>query len=116
MHGRFRPALSEVARARAMTAGALRRWQMEADIPSVELVVSEMLAQAVRRGAGEIELRVEARGDRMRVGVYEPAFPPSEGGPLWFVGDVAADWGRRRHQGRTVTWADCPRGVGIDVA
>jgi hypothetical protein len=99
-----------------MTATALRGWQMDADVPAIELVVSEMLAQAVRRAAGDIELHVAATGDVVRVEVHEPAFPPSEAGPLWFVSDVAAAWGRRRHTGRTVTWADCRRAVGIDVA
>lgn len=99
-----------------MVAGALRRWQMDGNVPSVELVVSELLAQAVRRGGGEIGVRVVVTGDHVQVEVDEPAFPPSEAGPLWFVDEVAAAWGRRRQTGRTVTWATCARVAGADVA
>jgi hypothetical protein len=120
LEGRFRPALSEVARARRWTASALRGWRMAGDVPDVELVVSEMLAQAVRRGSPDIEVRLRVRGEIVRVEVHEAAFPTAEAGPLWFVSDVAAAWGRDRARGRTVTWANCRRsaeaGTGADVA
>ena len=122
VEGRFRPALSEVARARRWTANALLTWQMAGDVPDIELVVSEMLAQAVRRGSPEIEVRLRATGEVVRVEVHEAAFPTAEAGPLWFVSDVAAAWGREPARGRTVTWANCRRsagagaGAGVDVA
>lgn len=116
VEGRFRPVRGEVARARRLIATALADWGMGADLPAVELIVSEMVAQAVRRGSPDIDLHLDARGDTVRVEVHEPAFPVSEASPLWFVDDVAVDWGRQRRGSRTVTWATCHRAAGMGVA
>lgn len=116
MEGRFRPARGEVSRARRLIATALADWRMAADLPAVELIVSEMLAEAVRRGAAEIDLHLDASDDTLRIEVHEPAFPVSDAGPLWFVDGVAVDWGRQQLGDRVVTWATCRRAAGMDVA
>jgi hypothetical protein len=89
---------------------------MSADVPAIELVVSEMLAQAVRRGSPDITLTLAATDEVVRVEVHEEPFPASDAGGLWFVSDVATSWGTTRSGGRTVTWATCRREAGADVA
>lgn len=97
--------VSEVARGRRVAAEALLAWGDDAALPAVELLVSEMVGAAVRRAAGDVELRLRSSGAAVVVEVDEPACAPGEASSLWFAGDVAADWGREDAAGRTVTWA-----------
>lgn len=94
----------EVARARRVAADALLAWGDRAALPAVELLVSEMVGAAVRRATGDVELRLRSSGGEVLVEVDAPG--GDAGGPsLWFVGDVAAEWGCHDDAGRTVTWA-----------
>jgi anti-sigma regulatory factor (Ser/Thr protein kinase) len=97
----------EVARARRMSAAALRSWGMDGDVPAIELAVSELVAHAVRDGDGPAEMRLSADGDTIRLEVTDLGSGKSRDHRelgLWFVDEVADDWGIDRHPGRTRVW------------
>lgn len=96
-----------------MTAAALRSWGMDDEVPAIELAVSELLAHAVRNGAGPADLRLSAEGDTIRLEVMhlgdDVAAPRPERGRqrdsgLWFVDEVADDWGVDDGPGATRVW------------
>jgi hypothetical protein len=95
-----------VARARRLSADALRSWGMDSDVPAIELAVSELVAHAVRDGNGPAEMQLSAEGDTIRLEVTDLA--GDAGGidelGLWFVDEVADDWGVDRHPDRTRVW------------
>jgi anti-sigma regulatory factor (Ser/Thr protein kinase) len=117
-----------VARARRMSAAALRSWGMDGDVPAIELAVSELVAHAVRDGDGPAEMRLSADGDTIRLEVTdlggrsakqterterterngerhgEKTLEPRHELGLWFVDEVADDWGVDRRPGRTRVW------------
>jgi anti-sigma regulatory factor (Ser/Thr protein kinase) len=111
-----------VARARRMCTAALRSWGMDGDVPAIELAVSELVAHAVRDGDGPAEMRLSADGDTIRLEVTdlggrsakqterngerngEKILEPRHELGLWFVDEVADDWGVDRRPGRTRVW------------
>lgn len=115
----YERAPSEVARARRTTAAALRSWGLDGDLPAIELAVSELVAHAVRGdGDGPAEMRLSADGDTIRLEVIDPGrgigalrrAAPSPGREarggwgLWFVDEVADDWGVDDAPDRTRVW------------
>jgi hypothetical protein len=144
--GSFRRDPGEVARARRMSAAALRSWGMDDEVPAIELAVSELVARAVRNGEGPAEMRLSATEGLIRLEVTdpsrrEPAFGPGpepspwlahgddhgddglghdgdgdghddnadererrRGLGLWFVDEVADDWGVEHRPGATRVW------------
>ncbi|MFD6417121.1 SpoIIE family protein phosphatase [Streptomyces sp. NPDC060194] len=101
-----------VGRARELTRGQLVAWELEPLIDTVELLVSELVTNALRYGEGEIRLRLLR--DRTLVcevwdsGLVQPrrrrARDTDEGGRgLQLVGLLSAAWGSRRTpRGKTV--------------
>ncbi|GLF94444.1 SpoIIE family protein phosphatase [Streptomyces yaizuensis] len=101
-----------VGRARELARGLLVSWQLEPLIDTVELLVSELVTNALRYGEGEIRLRLLR--DRTLVcevwdsGLVQPrrrrARDTDEGGRgLQLVGLLSAAWGSRRTpRGKTV--------------
>ena len=99
----FAPDPSAPGAARRMSRRALADWQLEVLAPVVELLVSEVVTNAVRHAGspGQIELRVD--GDVLRVEVTdamagrpEPRHPTPEepsGRGLAIVETVASRWG-----------------------
>lgn len=106
-----------VGRAREYTRTQLTSWGLEALIDTTELLVSELVTNALRYGEGEIRLRLLL--DRMLVcevwdaGLVQPrrrrARDTDEGGRgLQLVGLLSAAWGSRRTpRGKTV-WFELP--------
>lgn len=106
-----------VGRAREYTRTQLTAWGLEALIDTTELLVSELVTNALRYGEGEIRLRLLL--DRMLVcevwdaGLVQPrrrrARDTDEGGRgLQLVGLLSAAWGSRRTpRGKTV-WFELP--------
>lgn len=89
-------------------------------VANAELLVSEIVTNAVRHGAGEITLRlrldppgigVAVSDTSDRLPVVSPAPPPADQGSgrgLLIVDAVSSDWGVTRHRpppGKTV-WFD----------
>ncbi|MGW0702066.1 SpoIIE family protein phosphatase [Streptomyces sp. NPDC002867] len=106
-----------VGRARELARGQLVAWDLEALVDTVELLVSELVTNALRYGEGEIRLRLLR--DRTLVcevwdaGLVQPrrrrARDTDEGGRgLQLVGLLSASWGSRRTpRGKTV-WFELP--------
>lgn len=101
-----------VGRARELARAQLGAWELDALVDTVELLVSELVTNALRYGEGEIRLRLLR--DRTLVcevwdaGLVQPrrrrAKDTDEGGRgLQLVGLLSAAWGSRRtHRGKTV--------------
>ncbi|MFI1395218.1 SpoIIE family protein phosphatase [Streptomyces sp. NPDC020681] len=101
-----------VGRARELARAQLITWDLEALVDTVELLVSELVTNALRYGEGEIRLRLLR--DRTLVcevwdsGLVQPrrrrARDTDEGGRgLQLVGLLSAGWGSRRTpRGKTV--------------
>ncbi|MFE9772751.1 SpoIIE family protein phosphatase [Streptomyces sp. NPDC005931] len=106
-----------VGRAREYARGQLLSWDMEPLVDTTELLVSELVTNALRYGEGEIRLRLLL--DRTLVcevwdsGLVQPrrrrARDTDEGGRgLQLVGLLSAAWGSRRTpRGKTV-WFELP--------
>ncbi|GAA2735105.1 SpoIIE family protein phosphatase [Streptomyces nogalater] len=106
-----------VGRAREYARNRLQSWGLEALVDTTELLVSELVTNALRYGEGEIRLRLLL--DRTLVcevwdsGLVQPrrrrARDTDEGGRgLQLVGLLSAAWGSRRTpRGKTV-WFELP--------
>ena len=113
---RFERDPREVSRARHMVGTALRSWDMEAELPAIELAVSELVSNALCHGRGEVHVRLSAARDRIRLEVadggggrptLQPPVPPDRafgGWGLQFVDQLADDWGTEAGDGRTLVW------------
>ncbi|KQX58833.1 MULTISPECIES: SpoIIE family protein phosphatase [unclassified Streptomyces] len=112
-----------VGRARELARTQLKAWDLEALVDTVELLVSELVTNALRYGEGEIRLRLLR--DRTLVcevwdaGLVQPrrrrAKDTDEGGRgLQLVGLLSSSWGSRRTpRGKTVWFElDLPDGEG----
>ncbi len=109
--------LRSVGRARELARGQLTEWGLEELVDTTELLVSELVTNALRYGEGEIRLRLLR--DRTLVcevwdaGLVQPrrrrARDTDEGGRgLQLVGLLSAAWGARRTpRGKTV-WFELP--------
>lgn len=106
-----------VGKARELARAQLTAWDLDALVDTVELLVSELVTNALRYGEGEIRLRMLR--DRTLVcevwdaGLVQPrrrrARDTDEGGRgLQLVGLLSAAWGSRRTpRGKTV-WFELP--------
>ncbi|MFF2652120.1 SpoIIE family protein phosphatase [Streptomyces sp. NPDC058045] len=105
-------------RARRLTRSALARWDLEELSDSVELLVSEVVTNAVRYTSRPVTLRL-LRTDVLRceVGDDVPQLPrlrqaraTDEGGRgLYLVNKLARRWGATRLSTGKVVWFEVPR-------
>lgn len=115
--GRFRrwrlaPATDSVRRARRLVAEACTSWNR--DPGAVELIVSELVANAVLYGEGTVLLRLQDTGDGVRIEVEDGnPVPPTHlephaarvGGYGMQIVERLADWGWRPSGPGKVVWA-----------
>ncbi|MFD0329099.1 SpoIIE family protein phosphatase [Streptacidiphilus monticola] len=104
---------SAPARARRLVRGSLRDWGLDELLDVTELLVSELVTNAVRYSRAPIGLRLTL-GQRLLVEVADPLpDPPQErraagtdegGRGLQLVHRLAADWGTRAEAGGKVVW------------
>jgi PAS domain S-box-containing protein len=114
-----------VGRARALAARKLAEWGLEELTFATELVVSELVTNAVRYGSPPIRLRlIRDRGLVCEVSDSSSTSPhirraleTDEGGRgLYLVAQVVQLWGTRYHaRGKTI-WAEQPFPDGLEVS
>ncbi|MEU9954396.1 SpoIIE family protein phosphatase [Streptomyces sp. NPDC050982] len=99
--------------ARRLTRRALRRWDLESLLDSTELMVSEVVTNAVRFASRPIALRLlrtdvlrcEVTDDSSQVPRMRQAQPGDEGGRgLFLVDQLAQRWGATRLSTGKVVW------------
>lgn len=104
---------ASVGRARHAVARTCHAWEMP-DASNAELVVSELVANAVLHGYGHVSLQLYDTGDGLRIEVEDgnPAPPVSTDGHPGRVGGFGmqiverlADWGWRQSSRGKVVWA-----------
>jgi serine phosphatase RsbU (regulator of sigma subunit)/anti-sigma regulatory factor (Ser/Thr protein kinase) len=121
---KLEPELQSVRHARALIRDPLKRWGLEDLIDNSELLVSELVTNAIRYANGEILLRLILEPDGLTVEVHDssPALPrvlqadkdAENGRGLHVVSLVASRWGVRRTAGGKVVW--CEQQVPAEVA
>jgi len=103
------------ARARRLCERACRAWSLESLVVDCNLLVSELVTNAVVYGSGPIVLEIGRRDRGVRVSVTDGArtgevaaqdvFDDAEGGRgLAIVATVAARWGSHRDEEGTRVW------------
>jgi PAS domain S-box-containing protein len=102
-----------IARARHAVLRTCEAWGI-GESGSAELVVSELVANAVLHGYGHVSLQLDETGDGLRIEVEDanPAPPVTTDGHPGRVGGFGmqiverlADWGWRQSRGGKVVWA-----------
>jgi anti-sigma regulatory factor (Ser/Thr protein kinase) len=118
------PKHESVREARTFIRDPLKRWGLEDLIDASELLVSELVTNAIRyANTGEILLRLILEPDSLVCEVHDssPALPrvlsvdkdAENGRGLHVVSQLATKWGARRTQGGKVVW--CAQAVPADV-
>jgi serine phosphatase RsbU (regulator of sigma subunit)/anti-sigma regulatory factor (Ser/Thr protein kinase) len=111
------PQAQTAGRARRLIRQALRRWELEDQVDAAELLVSEIVTNAVRYAERPITLRL-LRTDVLRCEVGDDApllprmrhaAPEEEGGRgLYLVNRMAQRWGATRLGAGKVVWFELP--------
>jgi PAS domain S-box-containing protein len=104
---------ASIARARHAVVRTSRAWEL-GDAANAELVVSELVANAVLHGWGRVTLRLHDTGEGLRIEVEDsnPTPPVATEGHAGRIGGFGmriverlADWGWRPSRGGKVVWA-----------
>jgi serine phosphatase RsbU (regulator of sigma subunit)/anti-sigma regulatory factor (Ser/Thr protein kinase) len=113
------PQAQTAGRARRLIRQALRRWDLDDQIDAAELLVSEIVTNAVRYAERPVTLRL-LRTDVLRCEVGDDApllprmrhaAPEEEGGRgLYLVNRMAQRWGATRLGAGKVVWFELPLG------
>lgn len=110
---------SAVRDARRLTGQLLSGLGCSAEqVGDAELVISEIVTNAVRHSGGPIELRLRRRGSQLRVEVLDRSSRPpvllpanvlgERGRGLRIVERLATRWGSVRTRAGKVVWVDLP--------
>ncbi len=109
------PELTSARRARDLIRRPLTRWNIAELIPVTELLVSEMITNAVRYAQGPIELRLVLEGGLVCEVLDNSAalprlrYPGNEderGRGLQVVSQMAQRWGARRTAAGKIVWSE----------
>jgi anti-sigma regulatory factor (Ser/Thr protein kinase) len=110
------PDLASVRQARSLIRDPLKRWGLEDLIDSSELLVSELVTNAIKYANGEVLLRLILEPDSLVCEVHDssPALPrvlqvdkdAENGRGLHVVSQIAAHWGVRRTAAGKVVWCE----------
>jgi serine phosphatase RsbU (regulator of sigma subunit)/anti-sigma regulatory factor (Ser/Thr protein kinase) len=114
---KLEPELSAVRHARSLIRDPLKRWGLEDLIDSSELLVSELVTNAIKYAKnGEVTLRLILEPESLVCEVHDssPALPrvlqvdkdAENGRGLHVVSQVAAHWGVRRTAAGKVVWCE----------
>jgi GAF domain-containing protein len=111
----FAPKLTSVREARAVLAEPMKRWDLEDLIPTTELLVSELVTNAVKYSQGDVTLRlVNEKALVCEVLDTSAALPrlrqasadDENGRGLQVVRQLSHRWGARRTATGKVVWCD----------
>jgi serine phosphatase RsbU (regulator of sigma subunit) len=115
---RLRSDLRSVRRARTLVGPALRTWGLDELVPTAQLLVSELVTNAVRYATGKIGLQLVCEGSLFcEVHDDSAALPrlrrisdsdDERGRGLRVVSQLASRWGTRRTATGKVVWAELP--------
>ncbi|MCO5998505.1 ATP-binding protein [Actinoallomurus sp. WRP9H-5] len=107
-----------MARARHLTAGQLAGWGFAEHCETAELLISELVTNALRHGVGPIRLSIRFLGGVLRFEVADagPRYPrmrpvddEDEGGRgLHLVESLSSRWGYARATIGKVVWFELP--------
>jgi serine phosphatase RsbU (regulator of sigma subunit)/anti-sigma regulatory factor (Ser/Thr protein kinase) len=110
------PEFPAVRQARVMIREPLSRWGLEDLVPVTELLVSELVTNAIKYANGDILLRLILEGGSLTCEVHDssPALPrvlqvdrdAENGRGLHVVSQLAARWGARRTHSGKVVWCE----------
>jgi len=111
------PRLTSVRQARSAIAEPMRRWNLEELLPTTELLVSELVTNAIRYSRGEVTLRlVNEKALVCEVLDSSAAMPrlrkaggeDENGRGLQVVRQLSKRWGARRTPAGKVVWCEQP--------
>ena len=115
---RLDPDGSSVSQARQFARECLLRWGLEDQAADVELVVDELVTNAIRHSRGPVTLSIGRRLDRIVVQVQDPSpeHPEHEqsgvlddnGRGLLLVEQLSAGWGTTSIDEGKRVWAEFP--------
>jgi serine phosphatase RsbU (regulator of sigma subunit)/CheY-like chemotaxis protein/anti-sigma regulatory factor (Ser/Thr protein kinase) len=108
----FERSSREIARARGFVTGALEDWGFGAEAASFELMVSELVSNALVHGSGAISVEVSRDDGDLRLEVTDDGGSTSPhiedkamgGWGLQFVDELADRWGSEKRGERTLVW------------
>ncbi len=109
------PKLTAARRARSLIRRPLRQWGLTDLLPAAELVVSELVTNAVRYTQSKISLRLVLEGGLFCEVLDDSAAPPrlrqageddERGRGLQVVSQIAQRWGTRRTGSGKVVWCE----------
>ena len=108
----------EVARARQLVATTLHDWGVDVEVPVVEILVSELVTNALVHGDGDIGLQLVADDHRVLLEVTDDGGTPTAphiadhrgvgGWGLRLVDRLASRWGAEKTPHRTRVWTEIP--------
>jgi anti-sigma regulatory factor (Ser/Thr protein kinase) len=93
--GRFERDSAHIGRARRLVSTSLQDWGLERHIAPLELAVSELVTNAVVHGEGEIEVRLVAEDDELRLEVADGGGCSTPPRPVRSGSEVPGGWGLR---------------------
>ncbi|WP_370963649.1 ATP-binding protein [Amycolatopsis sp. cg9] len=105
-----------LALVRRFTRLTLRAWANSAVADDAQLLVTELVTNALRHGRGRPVLRLVVTGGQIRIEVFDddPALPvrrPADADGGWglaLVERLSSAWGTRRHGRGKVVWCALP--------
>jgi serine phosphatase RsbU (regulator of sigma subunit)/anti-sigma regulatory factor (Ser/Thr protein kinase) len=109
--------LTSASKARSLVRRPLRRWGLNDLVPTAELLVSELVTNAVRYAQGKIGLRLVLEGGLVCEVLDDSAALPrlrhpddsdERGRGLQVVSQLALRWGARRAGAGKVVWCELP--------
>ena len=114
------PETSSARHARRFVDEVLNRWHCDALLDEVQLLVSELVTNAVVHAGSDVEVAVRLLGDSLRIEVLDhapvaqlrPSTPPDEaesGRGLLLVETIATSWGVEAFDGGKVVWFEVAR-------
>jgi anti-sigma regulatory factor (Ser/Thr protein kinase) len=108
--------LAAVSQARKYVWGKLTAWGLEDAAPTTELIVSELVTNAIRHGRPPVRLRLILQGPGLTCEVSDGSstspYPrrantfDESGRGLFIVAQLARRWGTRHHSHGKVIWAE----------